>query len=265
MSSKLTLIEPKAGFTKHTGERFSDYDLRHSNIFVSAPDVHQTDFIRPANVLRTNSRSCASLRRAGFYRNFAKRAFDVTLVVLSLPAILPLILVLAVMVAQQGGKPFYRQKRIGMNGRVFYMWKLRSMVQDADRVLEEYLDDNPAMRAEWDTKQKLLNDPRVTRLGRFLRKTSIDELPQLFNVLCGHMSLVGPRPMMVEQRNLYPGKGYFELRPGITGFWQITDRNAATFADRAYFDDSYNNQLSLRTDVVILLATIRVVMRGTGY
>ena len=145
------------------------------------------------------------------------------------------------------------------------MWKLRSMVCDADRVLDDYLDDNPAMRAEWDTKQKLLEDPRVTPLGRFLRKSSIDELPQLYNVLRGDMSLVGPRPMMVDQQCLYPGKDYYELRPGITGFWQISDRNQTSFADRAFYDARYNRRLSLGTDLYILMSTVRVVLRGTGH
>ena len=138
------------------------------------------------------------------------------------------------------------------------------MVDNADAVLEAYLEQNPAMRREWDTKQKLLDDPRVTRLGRFLRKCSIDELPQLLNVLRGDMSLVGPRPMMVDQKKLYHGVDYYDVRPGITGFWQISDRNETSFADRVFYDARYNNKLSLKTDVKILLATVNVVLRGTG-
>ncbi|KIC45483.1 sugar transferase [Tateyamaria sp. ANG-S1] len=202
---------------------------------------------------------------SGFYRNVAKRGLDILLVVLSLPGILPLIFVLAVLVSREGGKPFYRQKRIGMNGRVFYMWKLRSMVHEADKVLETYLQDNPKMRAQWKTKQKLINDPRVTSLGRFLRKSSLDELPQLFNVLKGEMSLVGPRPMMEDQKSLYPGSDYYEVRPGITGFWQISDRNETSFADRAFYDARYNRELSFKTDFITLVATVRVVLRGTGH
>ena len=232
-------------------------------------DIQMTGVIGSANVTASSVVDKRPLRHAtrkgGFYRNFAKRVLDISLVVLCLPAILPLILVLAAIVAWQGGSPFYRQQRIGLKGRVFHMWKLRSMVRDADQVLEQCLDSSPALRAEWTTKQKLINAPRVTSLGRFLRKSSIDELPQLFNVLRGDMSLVGPRPMMVDQQPMYPGHDYYELRPGITGFWQISDRNKTSFADRAFYDARYNNRLSFKTDLVILMSTVRVVLRGTGH
>jgi lipopolysaccharide/colanic/teichoic acid biosynthesis glycosyltransferase len=145
------------------------------------------------------------------------------------------------------------------------MWKLRTMVDNADERLEAYLEANPEARSEWDSSQKLKDDPRITRVGRMLRRTSLDELPQVLNVLTGDMSLVGPRPMMPSQRTLYPGSAYYRLRPGITGSWQVTDRNDSTFADRARFDTAYERELSLATDVKILLATVRVVLRGTGY
>jgi len=132
-------------------------------------------------------------------------------------------------------------------------------------VLEQHLASDPALRAEWDSKQKLMNDPRITRIGTIIRKCSVDELPQLLNVLRGEMSLVGPRPMMVSQKPLYPGRDYYELRPGITGLWQVSDRNESTFADRAKFDAQYNDQLSFKTDLSILARTVRVVVRGTGH
>jgi exopolysaccharide production protein ExoY len=139
------------------------------------------------------------------------------------------------------------------------------MVVDADAQLEAYLAANPEARLEWDRTQKLKSDPRITPVGRFIRKISLDEVPQLWNVLKGDMSLVGPRPMMPEQRALYQGGAYFELRPGITGFWQVGDRNDTTFSARAVYDARYAQDLSLMTDVIILLLTIRVVLRGTGY
>jgi lipopolysaccharide/colanic/teichoic acid biosynthesis glycosyltransferase len=139
------------------------------------------------------------------------------------------------------------------------------MVVDADAQLEAYLAASPEARLEWDHTQKLKNDPRITTVGRIIRKTSLDELPQLWNVLKGDMSLVGPRPMMPEQRALYRGRAYFELRPGITGFWQIGDRNDTSFSARAAYDTRYASNLSLLTDVIVLLLTIRVVLRGTGY
>jgi len=128
-----------------------------------------------------------------------------------------------------------------------------------------HLAQDPEAKAEWDSTQKLKDDPRITRFGRFLRKSSFDELPQLLNVLLGDMSIVGPRPMLPEQEPLYSGTAYFELRPGITGLWQISDRNESTFAARAKFDTDYFEQLSLATDVRIIASTFRVVLRGTGY
>lgn len=262
---KFSTIETEPALAKRTTKGLWDYRLPRSEILMSSQDVQMTDLVASANVLRKRPTRRPVTTPTGFYRNHAKRALDIALVVLSLPAVLPLILVLAALVALNGGNPFYRQARVGRNGQVFRMWKLRSMVCDADRVLCTYLDDDPALRAEWNTKQKLIDDPRVTPLGRFLRKSSIDELPQLLNVLLGDMSLVGPRPMMVDQQPLYPGHDYYELRPGITGFWQISDRNETSFADRAFYDARYNKRLSLGTDLFILMSTVRVVLRGTGH
>jgi lipopolysaccharide/colanic/teichoic acid biosynthesis glycosyltransferase len=177
----------------------------------------------------------------------------------------PLIMLIALFVSLDGHSPFYSQRRLGMGGRSFTLWKLRSMVPDADTRLREHLSADPAARAEWDRTQKLMNDPRITRMGRFIRKCSIDELPQLWNVLRGDMSLVGPRPMMPEQASLYPGISYFALRPGITGTWQVSARNESSFAERARFDSDYYRSVSLGTDLGILLATVRVVVRGTGH
>lgn len=199
------------------------------------------------------------------YRRVFKRLLDIFLVILAAPVVAPAIAVLALVVARDGSTPFYRQDRITRGGRVFRMWKLRTMVPDADARLEAFLDENPAARAEWTASQKLKHDPRITRAGRILRKTSLDELPQLWNVLLGDMSLVGPRPMMVSQKSLYPGTSYYRLLPGITGYWQISDRNNCDFSDRREFDDAYETDLSLQTDLKILTRTVGVVLRGTGY
>lgn len=139
------------------------------------------------------------------------------------------------------------------------------MTVDADEVLETFLKANPSARAEWDRHQKLKDDPRITRIGKILRKTSLDELPQFFNVLTGTMSLVGPRPMMLDQEKVYHGTSYYHLRPGVTGFWQISDRNESSFVARVEFDEDYNDRLSLMTDLSTLLKTVSVVIRGTGY
>ncbi|SHH54412.1 sugar transferase [Cognatishimia maritima] len=200
----------------------------------------------------------------GFYRNVAKRCFDVGVVMILVLPVGFVVMVLAVALMLEGASPFYVQKRIGQNGRQFNMLKLRSMVRDADRILANFLADNPAAKAEWDEKQKLRDDPRITPLGRLIRKTSLDELPQLWNVLKGDMSLVGPRPMMPCQKDIYPGKAYYDMRPGITGLWQVSERNESSFAERAFYDNRYHDDLSLASDLSILVKTVSVVARATG-
>jgi len=201
----------------------------------------------------------------GFYRSVFKQVLDVFLIVVTAPLTLPIIALLAMLVALNGGKPFYSQFRVGQNGKLFRMWKLRTMVRDAETRLAAHLDADPEAFREWTATQKLKNDPRITRFGRLLRKTSLDELPQLLNVLNGSMSLVGPRPMMVGQQCLYDGHSYYNLRPGITGLWQISDRNDCNFSDRVRFDDAYDKDVSLGTDLKIIAKTVSVVLRGTGY
>jgi lipopolysaccharide/colanic/teichoic acid biosynthesis glycosyltransferase len=203
--------------------------------------------------------------RDGLYRRSIKRVLEITLILLTSAITVPVVALMALLVALDGGAPFFRQRRVGMNGMIFDIWKLRTMVPDAEERLQAYLAANPTARAEWDATQKLKDDPRVTRIGRFLRKTSLDELPQLWNVVRGEMSLVGPRPMMISQRALYPGTAYYALRPGITGFWQVSDRNDCEFAQRARFDAAYDSQISFAVDVGILAKTVRVVLRATGY
>ncbi|WP_299609824.1 sugar transferase [uncultured Tateyamaria sp.] len=204
-------------------------------------------------------------RLNGFYHNHVKRCLDVFLVVVAAPIVLPVVLLMLLVVSLDGGKPLYSQLRVGRNGRSFRIWKIRTMTVDADERLNSYLAENPAARAEWNATQKLKCDPRITKMGRFLRKSSMDELPQLWNVLTGSMSLIGPRPMMVSQKAQYPGVAYYWLRPGITGLWQISDRNNCDFADRAHFDETYARTMSLRTDANVLAKTVSVVLKATGY
>ncbi len=200
-----------------------------------------------------------------FYRRYAKRVLDIFFVLLASPMVLPLVLLLGLVIRLDGGPVFYSQDRVGRNGRIFRFWKLRSMVVDADRRLEAHLAGDPQARFEWNEAQKLKRDPRITRIGRIIRKTSLDELPQLWNVVRGEMSLVGPRPMMPDQTRLYRGRAYYNLRPGLTGFWQISDRNQVSFAARAAYDGQYARRLSFKTDMLVLIGTLWVVMRGTGY
>ncbi len=204
-------------------------------------------------------------KTTGIYRAVLKQILDVTCVIIAAPLIVPLIAMLALLVAADGGKPFYRQTRVGRNGRLYTMWKLRTMVAGADAALAAHLAANPVAAAEWNRTQKLKADPRITRVGRFLRKSSLDELPQLLNVLLGEMSLVGPRPMLPEQRDMYPGTAYYKLLPGITGPWQVSARNETSFAARAHFDSRYERSVSFIGDLRMLAATVRVVTRATGY
>lgn len=230
--------------------------------------VQHRDFTHGAAVLAPVIDRVAPARmspRVGFYRNYFKRFLDVALVLISLPVVLPVIAILcAVIFLRDGANPIYRQARVGKDGAIFNLWKLRTMVPDADDRLRHHLASDADAKRQWDEKQKLIDDPRITRFGQILRKSSMDELPQLFNVLFGDMSLVGPRPMMPEQRSLYPGAAYTALRPGLTGYWQISDRNACSFAQRAKFDTRYHDDVSLPTDVTVLAKTVGVVLRGTG-
>jgi len=230
---------------------------------MSIQDTNISAEVRPCSAaIRARGSTAHSTQ---LYRKIFKRFLDVIFVLLALPIILPVVALLAVLVAWDGGSPFYGQQRIGRDGRVFTMWKLRTMVPNAKSLLDDYLAHNTLARLEWEQTQKLKDDPRITPVGQILRKTSLDELPQLWNVLVGEMSLVGPRPMMPEQQKLYPGKAYFSLRPGLTGSWQVSERNASTFASRADFDTSYAEDLTFKTDVGILYATVGVVVRATGY
>lgn len=204
-------------------------------------------------------------RNYHLYRDITKRGIDLALTLIAAPVVVPLIALMAFLVMMDGHNPFYSQMRIGRNGKSFRIWKLRTMVPNAEALLESYLAANPEARAEWDSTQKLKSDPRITWIGGLLRKISMDELPQLLNVLNGTMSLVGPRPMMVSQRDDYAGLSYNRMTPGITGLWQVSDRNDCDFDTRAAYDDTYFRTMSFMTDLRILLKTVTVVLRGTGY
>ena len=203
-------------------------------------------------------------RRSGLYRAGLKRALDTILVLAVAPFLIPFLLFISALIATDGHSPIFRQERVGKDGRRFMMWKFRTMVIDAEDKLENHLQSNAEARVEWASKQKLTDDPRITRVGYALRRTSMDELPQLLNVLSGDMSLVGPRPMMPCQQALYPGQSYYYLRPGLTGPWQVSARNETEFSERAYYDDLYDRRLSLLMDLKILAKTVLVVLRGTG-
>jgi lipopolysaccharide/colanic/teichoic acid biosynthesis glycosyltransferase len=168
----------------------------------------------------------------------------------------------------EGGSPLYLQARVGRGGALFRCWKVRTMVRGADELLARLVEEDDDIAREWHHHQKLTRDPRITRLGRLLRRSSLDELPQLWNVLNGTMSLVGPRPFTPAQRGLYAGGrgdlAYYDLRPGISGLWQVSRRNAGSFAERVSYDEQYGRSVSLLTDLSILWRTFAVVLRATG-
>ncbi|MGG5812410.1 sugar transferase [Falsiroseomonas sp. CW058] len=218
-------------------------------------------------------RMSASLRAAGeagladSLRPAAKRALDILGAGLLLLLCAPVFLVLAVLVKRDGGPVFYAHQRVGRGGRSFGCLKFRSMVADADRRLAALLERDPAARAEWDSTRKLKNDPRVTWVGRFLRATSLDELPQLINVLRGEMSLVGPRPVIAAELAAYYGASaqhYLAVRPGITGPWQVSGRSDTSYAQRVALDVAYVSHPSLWNDIRILLRTPVAVLARRG-
>lgn len=242
--------------------------LRHGSAgILELPANTNAPFPDPGGVAAIPGRGTGpSPNRHRWYLQHGKRLLDIALVLASLPVTLPLILLAALALWLEGGNPFYRQDRLGASGTLFSIWKLRTMCRDADAELERHLARDPVLRREWETTQKLKNDPRVTRVGRILRMTSLDELPQLLNVLRGEMSLVGPRPMLPEQLSMYGDpSSYFALKPGITGIWQVSTRNEREFAYRARTDALYFATASLWCDVKLMFRTLGVVIRSTGY
>ncbi len=180
---------------------------------------------------------------------------------------LPSSLAIAVAIVRESPGPvLYRQRRIGFNGREIRVYKFRTMVQDAERVLEECLARDASLCREWRDSRKLKDDPRITRVGRWLRKYSLDELPQLLNVLRGEMSLVGPRPIVAEEVSRYGELYgvYTRARPGLTGLWQISGRNDLSYEERVTLDAYYISNWSVWLDIYILTRTLPVVLRGEG-
>jgi len=202
------------------------------------------------------------------YLGVPKRLFDIVLALLIMPAVAPILAVLWVLTRLDGGPGFFGQERVGKDGRRFTCWKLRTMVVDAERVLADLCASDPKVAEEWHVNQKLAKDPRITGVGRFLRKSSLDELPQILNILWGDMSFVGPRPFTVGQEHLYVAAGgtaYFKLRPGVTGLWQIEGRGTTRFVDRVRFDEDYYARASLGCDLSLIGKTFGVVLKGTGH
>ena len=197
----------------------------------------------------------------------AKRIFDLILTIIGGILISPILLILAVVVgADNKGRIIFAHRRVGRKGKPFPCYKFQTMVPDAQERLEEYLAENPEARKEWEESFKLTNDPRVTKLGAFLRKTSLDELPQLWNVLMGDMSLVGPRPIVAKEVKFYGEniEEYYMVPPGITGMWQVNGRSDTTYEERVGMDTWYVRNWSVWIDLVYLFKTVKAVFTGKG-
>jgi len=196
-----------------------------------------------------------------------KRAFDIVGAICGVILLSPLLVLIALLVKlSDGGPVFYGHPRIGRGGRIFRCLKFRTMREDGDAVLAEHLRRNPEARAEWEATRKLKNDPRVTPVGAVLRKLSLDELPQIFNILFGEMSIVGPRPVVHDELEKYGNAAIFYLmsRPGLTGLWQVSGRNDVSYAMRVAFDRHYVENWSLTQDILIIIKTVPAVCLSRG-
>jgi len=199
--------------------------------------------------------------------HFTKRAIDIAGVLCLALVSLPFLLFVAIAIPLTSKGPIlFKQLRIGKGNRLFFALKFRTMFLDSSERLDHYLDGDPVLRAEWESVHKLKDDPRVTSIGRFLRRFSLDELPQLWNVLAGDMSLVGPRPIVVSEIERYGLQyaAYEAVRPGLTGLWQVSGRNDTTYQERVDYDSYYVRNWSLRLDAQIVIRTFRAVISGTG-
>lgn len=207
-----------------------------------------------------------SLKDKKLYRRYFKRTFDFLFAVALLPVLLPVIAVLYVLTRIQGGPGFFAHERVGQHGKTFKCLKIRTMVPDAEARLEAFLAENPEAKEEWDRTQKLVDDPRVTAVGRFLRRTSLDELPQLWNVLRGQMSFVGPRPVTAPELVRYGlhKRAYLSLKPGITGVWQVEGRSNGCYEERLKMDQSYMKKIGFLYDLRLIVRTALVVVSPTG-
>ena len=207
-------------------------------------------------------------QRSVTYSTAVKRPLELALTLMLVILAAPMLIVLVVLIRMDGGPAVYGHLRTGLKGQGFRCLKLRSMRVDGDHILTSYLAANPDARLEWETHRKVRNDPRVTKLGRLLRKTSLDELPQLFNVIAGEMSLIGPRPVVEAELSRYydaeAKDAYCSVRPGVTGLWQVSGRSDVSFDRRVALDIRYARSVSFKMDCLILWRTFRVVLLGSG-
>jgi len=202
-----------------------------------------------------------------FYRLYGKRILDIVFSVVALPVVLPVSALIALAIKLDSPGPvLVRVPRLGRGGSVFLMYKFRSMVENAHEILQQLLEAHPELRREFEATQKLKNDPRVTRVGRWLRRTSLDELPQIINVFRGEMSWVGPRAVPPPEISMYGSQGekVLTVRPGMTGLWQISGRADLPYQERVRLAVEYIDRMSLGLDLRIMFRTLPVMLKGYG-
>ena len=265
-------VPPSGGMAPHYSDKASHRDPRFDRTLIDAVERASMPYatmprIAQGSIANADSRyfnDSVSVGRPG--QSPIKSAFDFAAAAVLLVLLLPVFIVLGLLIRLDGGPAMFSHRRVGTLGRRFQCLKFRSMVLDADAVLARLLRDDPAAAEEWAATQKLRNDPRITPIGRILRKTSLDELPQLINVLRGEMSLVGPRPIVENEVSRYGDQiGYYmAARPGMTGLWQVSGRSETTYDDRVRLDVRYVREWSLWQDIAILLKTVLVVIQRRG-
>ena len=265
-----SVIIAAPGISKeHLQELINDIQPRVKNIsFI--PDLIGTpmasvdaSILLSEKILMLNVRNNLSRR----YNRIFKRIFDLTFTIIGAILISPILLIITLAVAiDNRGNIIFAHKRVGMHGKKFPCYKFQTMIPNAEEKLQEYLAENPDARKEWNESFKLTNDPRVTKLGNFLRRTSLDELPQLWNVIRGEMSLVGPRPIVDAEICRYGVniREYYMVLPGITGMWQVSGRSDTTYAERVAMDTWYVRNWSVWIDIMYLFKTVKAVFRGKG-
>ena len=203
-----------------------------------------------------------------YISKFIKRIIDIIAGIIGVILLVPITIIIAIInfIYRENGPIFYTQERIGKDGKLFKMFKYRSMIVGADEILEQYLEQNEEAKKEYKINKKLKKDPRITKIGKFLRKTSLDEFPQFINVLKGEMSLVGPRPYLPKEKedigSYYPY--IIAVKPGITGLWQVSGRNDLTFKERLELDLEYYKNINMKTYIQILIKTIKKVFKAEG-
>jgi exopolysaccharide production protein ExoY len=235
-------------------------DIAYRDEHARAGDFADVQEFQPQNIP-------PNLPIASFTYRAVKPLLDLFIVFLTMPILLPLgLLIAGVIRLTSNGSALYRHRRIGQFQQPLYVWKFRTMYKDSDQLLEQYLSTNPEARREWSETHKLRKDPRVTPMGRLLRKTSLDEIPQLINVLAGDMSVIGPRPIVDKEKAKYGMylQTYSYAMPGITGLWQVSGRCDVTYEERVQLDVRYVKEWTLRMELWILLKTVFVMIHREG-